>query len=1184
MLWDNNYYIGSEVNIFLSTQNIKYAQNAIDQLYALSQSGALTKEATEGGAALNVPFRGLEWLMSFSLLKDLPEFTSGNPKAIDGYPDKIAALRSWFVDVAANALKSESFMDSQGENFHSGQNIPARFCAFYIAAGVLNNDTALFNRGISYVKSLIDQAATDGSLPQEEERGARAVIYENAATQAAVLGAAWARTQGVDLFGYTNKNGQSLRDIVGFTLDVFDTAALLHPFTNETLDSPENPYWMGIYNYYYPTPWISDYRGQADETDHYIGSAVLPYGDFSREGPPLATGGQFDTVPAGGYSISKAQTIASATTAPFVEIGATTTDKGHLTVEGPAASLQADQYIAIGRGGNGQLDIGSGGKVASWDAFVGYSAGSVGTVSVDGAGSAWTIAHLLKVGGQGQGEVSISNGGSVSSMDTVLGAGSTGVGHVVVSGENSQLSSSRSLTIGQFGEGELTLSNGGDASVVGTAWGVRIAPFPGARGVLNIGSDPTANASAPGVLNATFVQLGAATPAAKTLSNGEGDATINFNHTSNDYLFSPDIIGTGTVNILGGTTTLAGENTFAGQLNVRNARLNVTDANQIDGITANIALSSGYLSFAEGIGSQIDAPIALTGDSSMEIGEGSNVALSGTITGAGRLNKLGAGELFVDGDAGGFTGTTSVSDGGLIVGPAGVLGGNAVVQTGAVLGGYGAIRGDVDVQSGGTMSPGNSIGTLSIDGDLTMETGSRYAMEIAGSGAGDLARVGGVANVDGGDVVVTALDPRTSYQDGQTYTILTAQGGVNGAFDGTTTQSAFLDLNLLYDQSDVKLKIGLKAPVAKPVAPVVFETTAVSNNQIATARALDTLGQSGTSLALYNKLLVLDADSSRSAYDALSGEIHASAKGALFDESHFVRDAVSDRIHAISGESGQMTSADTDPSAVWLKTYDAWGSADGSGNSAKLERSTNGFVVGVDAPLGDAWHAGALAGFGSSSLNADGHSSSALVDSYTLGAYAAAEVKDVGLLFGLANTWHDITVSRNIEFPGFADRAASSYDARSLQVFGEASYAIHAGPADFEPFAGIAYVNVGTDGYDENGIAGLHGDSDTTGVTYTTLGLRASTEVSLGGMRGSLRGMLGWQHAFGDTDTLARQAFNGSTAFAVSGAPIDKDTALVEAGFDLDVSSAAKLGVSYQGQIGGDVQRHDFNATLAVSF
>ena len=71
-----------------------------------------------------------------------------------------------------------------------------------------------------------------------------------------------------------------------------------------------------------------------------------------------------------------------------------------------------------------------------------------------------------------------------------------------------------------------------------------IATNAGSIGTLNIGAGAGNPAAAPGTLTAPSLAFGA------------GTGTLNFNHTSADYVFAPAISGNGTVNVLAGTTTL----------------------------------------------------------------------------------------------------------------------------------------------------------------------------------------------------------------------------------------------------------------------------------------------------------------------------------------------------------------------------------------------------------------------------------------------------------------------------------------------------------------------------------------------------------------------------------------------------------------------------------------------------
>ena len=79
------------------------------------------------------------------------------------------------------------------------------------------------------------------------------------------------------------------------------------------------------------------------------------------------------------------------------------------------------------------------------------------------------------------------------------------------------------------------------------------------------------------------------------------------------------------------------------------------------------------------------------------------------------------------------------------------------------------------------------------------------------------------------------------------------------------------------------------------------------------------------------------------------------------------------------------------------------------------------------------------------------------------------------------------------------------------------------------------------------------------------------------------RASLAWQHAFSNVTPTATLAFLGTGAgFTVAGVPLARDSALVEAGFDVVVKPNATLGLSYSGQLADNVRDHAVkgNATL----
>jgi fibronectin-binding autotransporter adhesin len=234
----------------------------------------------------------------------------------------------------------------------------------------------------------------------------------------------------------------------------------------------------------------------------------------------------------------------------------------------------------------------------------------------------------------------------------------------------------------------------------------------------------------------------------------------------------------------------------------------------------------------------------------------------------------------------------------------------------------------------------------------------------------------------------------------------------------------------------------------------------------------------------------------------------------------------------------------------------------------------------------DTWRFGAVAGYSRTTFDVKGRHSSGASDNYHVGLYGGTTSGDLALRTGAAYTWHDITTSRSVAFPGFGDSLKGDDNAASAQAFGELAYGFNMGAARFEPFANLAYVNLHTDAFRETGgAAALTSAPANTDATFTTLGLHASTIFDVNGAAVTARGMVGWRHAFGDvTPTSTMRFAGGGDAFTIGGVPIARDAAVVEAGLDYALSPNATLGVSYGGQFGSGLSDQSARVNFNMKF
>lgn len=640
--------------------------------------------------------------------------------------------------------------------------------------------------------------------------------------------------------------------------------------------------------------------------------------------------------------------------------------------------------------------------------------------------------------------------------------------------------------------------------------------------------------------------------------NLENGGTVIFDEAA-DATFEGNIQGLKTVN---GKMVKQG----AGQLTLAGSN-NLDWSLQAGGVTTASDRFSGNLNLAAGTNFTFD--------------QSYNGTYSGLISGDGVVRFAGGGLVLLSGDSSGYTGTSTIDT---VTSVNGALGGRVNVGSGGTLKGNGTV-GTTTLASGAIIAPGNSIGTLNVAGDLTYGAGSLYEVEIDSKGGSDRINVSGTATLNNAGLKVVSLDPEVSYQNGQTYTILSA-GTLTGEFAKPTMASAFLTSSVSYSGNAAILSLQTVAKPPEPTKPTtpLFVTAAETANQRGAASGLDGLDQTAgsASLTLYNRVLFLDAANARVAFDQLSGEVHSSVKSGLIAESHQSRKAISDRITA-AFENGADAQSGV---SAWTTAYGSFADTKGDGNAASLDRNSGGFLIGADGIVTDMVRLGLVAGYGHSSLKVDERASSAKTDSALVGIYAGTAVGDLILNAGAAYSWNSTDTKRTVVFSGFQDTLDASYDSGTAQVFGEAAYRIAVAPnAYIEPFANLAYVNLDSGNVHETGgAAALHGAGDTTDTTFSTLGVRGSTSAPFVSDELMLTGMIGWRHAYGDVTPDTGLAFASGPAFTVAGAPLAKNTAIIEAGLDFSFAANAKLAVSYSGEFGSGVTDNAVRTRLEMKF
>lgn len=901
---------------------------------------------------------------------------------------------------------------------------------------------------------------------------------------------------------------------------------------------------------------------------------------------------------------------------------------GAVTVTGADSTWTNSRTLAIAFFANsdGTLTISEGGTVTSVGrSYVGNR--GTGTATVTGAGSKWTNTGEIRMGHTGTSTLTIADGGEVSASNLVFGG-----------------FSASTLNIG---------AASGDAAVAAGTLSAATVAFGRSRQKIVFNHTDTDYTFATAISGAGSVEFlsgttkltgantytGGTTISAGTLQIGDGGTTgsLSGDVTNNSAMifsrtdalnYGGDISGTGSLTKSGtGTLTLTGANSFSGGTTISAGTLQIGDGGTSGSLSGDV-VNNGAMIFNRSDALTYDGDISGTGAltksgaetliltgantytggttisaGTLQVGDGGSLAgdiinnsamvfnsstaqsLSSVLSGTGTLTKSGTGTLTLTGNNT-YSGGTTVSAGKLVVN--GSTG--EITLNGGTLSGSGTV-GTVAANSGSTIAPGNSIGTLNVTGDTSFATGSTYAVEVDKNGNSDKIAATGTVTIDTGATVSilaeNGTDDGSTYAPSTAYTIVTADTAVTGTFDVVTETFAFLDASLSYDPNNVYLKLLRNN--------YNFASAANTANQRATAEALDTLGSGNT---IYDAAIVLNSADARAAFDSLSGEIHSSATNLLIQNSHFAADAVGARLRGAFGEiSGRDTSlivfngAGEFPeisqgSVAWGHTYGNWGQTLGNGNTAQINHTSGGGLMGADAIAFGGWRAGLFAGFGNTRFSVEDRASSGNADSYTMGAYAGRQFGAGSVQVGTTFAAHDVSSTRNVKVGSLSNTLSSSRMGVTGQIFGEANYTFDMLTTRFQPFAAGRLVYQYSDEFTETGGAAalrVAGQSQTFGIT--TLGARLEQELApLGAYSASLTGSLGWRHVFGDVNRAATMKLSDGEVFGVVGAPLERDTALIEAGVTLDLSSRASASFNYQGELSQKTQNHGIKARFAGKF
>ncbi len=585
------------------------------------------------------------------------------------------------------------------------------------------------------------------------------------------------------------------------------------------------------------------------------------------------------------------------------------------------------------------------------------------------------------------------------------------------------------------------------------------------------------------VISTGTLQLGAGGTSGSVIDNITDNGAIVFDR-SNDLTYSNVVSGSGSLTQQGaGKLTLTATNTYTG----------------------GTAISAGTLQLGSGgtggsVKGDIDDNGALIFDRS------DKATYSEVISGTGTLEQAGSGDLILTGTST-LTGATTVAAGTLSVNGS-IASSPVTVDLGATLGGTGTV-GPTTVKPGGILSPGNSIGTIHVKGNLKLNSNSLYLVEVSPSVA-DETLATGTANIAG---KLVAEFQTGTYTAGTTYTLINSTGRRSGKFTSATTSNVPLGLTarVSYDAHDVFLTLlaGTPPPPPPPIDPN-------------------------------------------------GGQIYASVRTAFIEDERLIRNAVL----------GHMLTPD-DGVWIWGEGFAAYGKLESAGAADDLQHNHAGGIAGIDMPLGDGFRAGIAGAYTGYKITVPALASSAVGHSGHLVGYAGWSDGTYALRGGVELGWGAHDVARYVSLVSETDSGHQT--GTTQQLFADAGTRIRTSGAIFEPHADLVWIRASGGAFHETGgtLSSLSGSAASISATYGILGIRAlANEIELGGVSVAPRLDLGWQHTFAVVQPHQSLTINNTGVSAVIvGLPLDTNAATAQLGTDVAFTPNLKLYVGYDGLV-----------------
>lgn len=522
-------------------------------------------------------------------------------------------------------------------------------------------------------------------------------------------------------------------------------------------------------------------------------------------------------------------------------------------------------------------------------------------------------------------------------------------------------------------------------------------------------------------------------------------------------------IGDGILDVTGLT------NTYNGQTIVSAGSLRYDNPSNNFGNIATVSINGGFLMPSSS--STYSDPLSIDADGGFNVPNGLSLTLTGALSGTASLQKTGLGTLTLGVGYGAFTSGFDVLAGTAIVNTS--IGGTTTIFSQGRLQGTGTFG---TIVNDGRIIPGNSLGTMIINGDYTQGPGGFIAFEMQDDGTSDLLQISGTANLAG---TVDAIPLPGIYMVGTVYTILEA-ATIHGEFDQIIEDHP-LDFVLFYSSTTANIILQLEQD--QVVLPPFIDD--LKGNAKAVGDAFfcpDFIPQNPDLLFVERQLLHLPTLEALS--DALV-KISAENMGALtrseMESNLELASLIADGMHAFNRyyRTSCAEQEDLSPLNLWIQPFGYYYDQSRRDSLPGFRDRTFGLASGFDTLLWDHFVVGGGIGYAYSNLNWKQNRGDGDIHSIYAGP-TLGYVSNRGYVnFICLGTRSFYDVDRKIRFPGI--RRTAHHDHKSWDILtgltgGMKFKAVSSFQENlfFMPEAKLYYLNIFESGYRESGADSLN--------------------------------------------------------------------------------------------------------------